>query len=64
MLSLVRQENTAPVWLSDLLTRRWVQTEAELAVVRANLKARGLPTNVTVVSSLAAYGVPVGKVPA
>lgn len=64
MHTLVKLPDQDAVWLSDLITRRWVQTPRELDVVKANLKARGVPATVTVVASLGPYGVPVGKVPA
>jgi hypothetical protein len=62
-MHLVQLTATDAVWVSDLLTRRWVQTTKELAVVQAVLKADGHPNIVKVVPSLAAYGVPVGASP-
>ena len=63
MHTLVQLKNTDPVWISDLITRRWVQTATELTVVQKSLKKAGVPTTVTVVTTLAPYGVPVGPLP-
>jgi hypothetical protein len=63
MHTLVQLKNTDPVWISDLITRRWVQTPTELSVVQRSLKKAGVAPAVTVVSTLAPYGVPVGPLP-
>jgi len=63
MTTLVQLEGKDPVWVSDLITRRWIQSPAELSAVQLALKAAGLPTTVNVVKSLAPYGVVVGKEP-
>lgn len=63
MHTLVQLENSDPVWISDLITRRWVQSTKELTVVQQTLKKAGVPTTVTVVPTLAPYGVPVGPLP-
>ena len=63
MHTLVQLQGSDPVWLSDLITRRHIATPAELRTVQASLKARGLPTAVTIVTTLAPYGVVVGPVP-
>lgn len=61
---LVKLSTSSAVWLSDLITRRWVQSPAELSAVQAALKAAGRPTTVLTVKGLDAYGVPIGKIPA
>jgi hypothetical protein len=63
MHTLVRQEHTAPVWISDLITRRWVQSATELTEVQKSLQKAGVAPAVTVVPTLAPYGVPVGRLP-
>ena len=63
MHMLVRLQNTDPVWLSDLLTRRWVQTRKELSVVQKSLEKAGVEPTVSVVKTLAPYGLPVGPQP-
>ena len=63
MHTLVQLKNTDPVWISDLISRRWVQTQKELTAVQKSLKKAGVPTTVTVVNTLAPYGVPVGPLP-
>jgi hypothetical protein len=63
MHTLVQLEHTDPVWISDLITRRWVQSAKELAAVQKSLKKAGVETDVSVVSTLAPYGVPVGPLP-
>ena len=63
MHTLVRLENTDPVWLSDLITRRWVQSTTELTAVQKTLQKAGVDVSVTVVPTLAPYGVPVGPQP-
>ena len=63
MHTLVRLQNTDPVWISDLITRRWVQSPAELTLVQNSLKKAGVTHSVTVVSTLAPFGVPVGPLP-
>ena len=59
----VQLKNTDPVWISDLISRRWVQSTRELTAVQKSLKKAGVPTTVTVVTTLAPYGVPVGPLP-
>lgn len=63
MYTLVRVTGGDAVFLSDLITRRWIASRAELAAVQAQLKARGV-TDVTVreVDDLTPYGVLVGPV--
>jgi hypothetical protein len=63
MHTLVQLKDTDPVWISDLITRRWVQSTNELAVVQKSLKKAGVDTSVAVVPTLAPYGVPVGPQP-
>ena len=63
MHTLVQLKNTDPVWISDLISRRWVQTQKELTAVQKSLRKAGVPTTVTVVNTLAPYGVPVGPLP-
>lgn len=63
MHTLVQLKDTDPVWISDLITRRWVQSANELTVVQKSLKKAGIDTSVAVVSTLAPYGVPVGPQP-
>jgi len=63
MHTLVQLKDTDPVWISDLITRRWVQSAKELTVVQKSLKKAGVDTSVAVVSTLAPYGVPVGPQP-
>lgn len=63
MHTLVQLQNTDPVWISDLITRRWIQSPKELTVVQTSLKQAGVATTVAVVPTLAPYGVPVGPVP-
>ena len=63
MHTLVKLKGTKAVWVSDVITRRWVQDPTELSAVQAALKARGLPTTVREVTSLSAWGVPVGPTP-
>ena len=63
MHTLVQLKNTDPVWISDLISRRWVQSAKELTAVQKSLKKAGVPTTVTVVTTLAPFGVPVGPLP-
>lgn len=63
MHTLVQLKNTDPVWISDLISRRWVRSTKELTAVQKSLKKAGVPTTVTVVTTLAPYGVPVGPLP-
>lgn len=64
VMYLVKVATSDAVWISDLITRRWVQSQTELAAVQAALKAAGRPTVVLTVKSLDAYGVAIGKIPA
>jgi hypothetical protein len=63
MHMLVRAQGTDPVWLTDLITRRWVTDPAELAAVRAALKSRGVSDAIVTVPSLHGYGIPLGPTP-
>ena len=60
---LVQLEGTDPVFVTDLIRRRWVYTAADLVVVKAELKAAGLPTTVKVVKDIDPYGEPIGRDP-
>jgi hypothetical protein len=53
---LVQLKGKPEVYVSDFIHLRWVPNAAALKVVQAQLKARGLPTTVTQVTSLDAYG--------
>ena len=63
MRQLVQLEGTAPVFVTNLIHRRWVTSPDELAVVKAELKAAGCPTTVKVVKRIEPYGEPVGRDP-
>lgn len=64
VMYLVKLSTSDAVWISDLITRRWVQSQAELSTVQVALKAAGRPTTVLTVKDLDAYGVALGKIPA
>lgn len=63
MRILVQLDGTDPVYISDLITRRWIQSGQELTDVRTELKRRGLSTDVQPVARMAPYGVLVGPDP-
>lgn len=60
---LVRREGQNAVWLSDLITRRWVEDPEDLAGIVAERKALGLAVVPAVKQTLKSYGVPVGEMP-
>ena len=59
----VRLDGTPHVYLSDGITRRWVQDAADLATTQELLRAAGLSTTVRVVQDLRPYGAVVGPTP-
>ena len=56
---LVRTEASVKVWLSNLVTRRLVDDEVELAAVQSSLAGRGLDSGVNFVPELGVFGVAV-----
>lgn len=56
---LVKTARSNKVWLSDLVNRRLVASEAELANIKSSLTSRSLSSTVNVVDGLAPFGVPV-----
>jgi len=54
---LVRTEASVKVWLSNLVTRRLVDDEVELAAVQSSLAGRGLDSGVNFVPELGVFGV-------
>lgn len=63
MLQLVRLTGTDPVYVTDLITRRWVQSAQELEDLGTELHRRGLTSKVLTVKRMAPYGVLVGPDP-
>lgn len=62
---LVRVENTDPVYISDGISRRWVQNGNHLRAIQAAVRAEGGKGAVTVIKAadLDAFGALVGPVP-
>ncbi|SFN65952.1 M23 family metallopeptidase [Mycetocola miduiensis] len=56
---LVKTGRSNKVWLSDLVVRRLVASEDELARTKGSLQSRSLSTVVNVVADLDVFGVPV-----
>ena len=66
MLVLVRKKGQPAIWLSNLITRRWIRNEAELETTRAwarRLYGSDFDTRVMETDNLDAFGVPVGPQP-
>lgn len=67
-LVLVQLKGEHAVWLSDMITRRWVQDSTELAGVQSWISDKRMGNGeengkVFVVDNLAAFGVPIGPTP-
>ncbi|MFC5930940.1 M23 family metallopeptidase [Cryobacterium melibiosiphilum] len=56
---LVRTPASPKVWLSNLVTRRLVDDEGQLAAVQSSLAGRGLDSGVNTVAALDVFGVAV-----